>query len=72
MSKAQLLKELVHPKMNVLSSFTNPHVVPNAYDFLQNANCFYIKKVNGDWIYKPKNKFLKSDSDYYIQSFPRP
>ncbi len=28
------LKRVVHPKMNILSLFTHPRVIPNLYDFL--------------------------------------
>ncbi len=28
------LKEIVHPEMKIVSSFTEPHVVPNLYEFL--------------------------------------
>ncbi len=31
------LKEIVHPKMKIMSSFTNPQVVPNLYEFLCSA-----------------------------------
>jgi len=31
------LKELVHPKMKIPSSFTHPQVVPNLYEFLSSA-----------------------------------
>jgi len=31
------LKELVHPKMKILSVFTHPHVVPNLYVFICSA-----------------------------------
>jgi len=27
-------KGIVHPKMKILSVFTNPHVVPNLYDLV--------------------------------------
>ncbi len=29
-----VIKGIVHPKMNILASFTHPHVVPNLYKFL--------------------------------------
>ncbi len=32
-----LLKEIVHPKMKILSSFTHPQVVSNLYEFLCSA-----------------------------------
>ncbi len=28
------IKGIVHPKINILSSFTHPHVVPNLYELL--------------------------------------
>ncbi len=37
MSQHQVLKGIVHPKMDVLSSFTHPFVSPKPYDFLSSA-----------------------------------
>jgi len=31
------LKAIVHPKMNMLSSFPHPQVVPNLYELLSSA-----------------------------------
>ncbi len=31
------LKGIVHTKMEILSSFTNPQVVPNLYEYLSSA-----------------------------------
>ncbi len=40
------LKEKVHPKMKILSSFTHPQVVPNLYEFvLPNTKEDILKKV---------------------------
>ncbi len=38
----KLLKEIVHPIMKTLSSFTHPHVGPNLCEFLSSAE---LKKV---------------------------
>jgi len=37
------LKGIEHPKINILSSFTHPHVVPNLYDF---NIFFYVLQKN--------------------------
>jgi len=29
-----IIRMQVHPKMNILSTFTHPHVVPTSWDFL--------------------------------------
>ncbi len=33
MVKITPFKEIVHPKINILASFTHPYVIPNLYDF---------------------------------------
>ncbi len=32
-----LVKGIVHPKINILSSFTHPPLVPNVYEFLSSV-----------------------------------
>ncbi len=37
LNEQNILQGIVHPKINILSSFTYPHVVPNLYEFLSNV-----------------------------------
>jgi len=39
-----ILKGMVHPKMQILSSFTHSHVVPNPFIHLRNTNEDICKK----------------------------
>ncbi len=44
-------KGIVHPKMNILSSFTHTHVVPNLHEFLSYAEHkrWYFEEANSCW-----------------------
>ncbi len=61
LTKRTGLKGTVHPKMNIRSSFTHPHVVPNLKDFPSSVEhqrclkkCFgpYNRKSTGDNVAK--------------------
>jgi len=50
---------IVHPNINIFSSFTHPQVVPNLYEFL-----FFSAEHNGIYFEEYVTKQLMSPTDF--------
>ncbi len=60
MNQASVLKGVVHPKMNILSSFSHPHVVPNLHDLTSAEKSQCLFNGNQTWLAAniPQNIFF--------------